>query len=272
MRNQSIGFIVLLAAVLVPYSAVLPVMGGQAQAQRSRDGTATAPAAFDPHDLSGVWDFFITGVPGQGIYATPSDQPPPMTPWAQARYDAAKPGYGPKGRPDGNDPILECNPSGIPRILFYPLTHEIVQTPDRMFMFFERDHAWRQIWTDGRQHAKDLEPTYMGNSIGWWEGDTFVVDTIGFNDKTWLDAYGNPHSDEMHVIERYKRVDRITLTMQLIIDDPKAYTKTWVSDTKIYKLLPPQQAVVEELFCISSEEQAFTNRIRMPAAGKQPTK
>jgi len=266
--------LVLVAAIVPAVSPLARVqMSGQAHAKQSEDAKANKTSApFDRHDFSGVWDFFITGVPGQGIYATPSKKHPPMTAWAEARYDAAQPGYGPKGHPGGNDPILECNPSGFPRILFYPTAHEIVQTPGRMFMFFEREHAWRQIWTDGRGHPKDLEPTWMGDSIGVWEGDTFVVDTVGFNDKSWLDAYGNPHSDEMHVIERYKRVDRITLTMQLIIDDPKAYTKTWVSDTKIYKLLPPKQAVIEELFCIPSEEEAFTNRIRMPAAGKHPNK
>src|SRR5580704_6469719 len=133
MRNQSIGSIVLQLAVLLLYSGALPVMSGQAQAQRSENGTAKASAVFDPHDLSGVWDFFITGVPGQGIYATPSKEPPPLTPWGQKRYDAAQPGYGPKGQTGGNDPILQCDPSGMPRVLFFPVAHEIVQTPDRMF-------------------------------------------------------------------------------------------------------------------------------------------
>src|SRR5580704_1772559 len=268
MRNKLIAP----AAALVAGLIISPVARSQAAPPAPAAEHAVSSAPFDPHDLSGMWDLFNRGVPGQGIYATPSKTPPPMTEWGKARYAQARPEYGPKASIAGNDPITECVPTGIPRVMFYPQPHEIVQTPDRVFMFFEREHAYRQIWTDGREHPQNLEPTYMGDSIGWWEGDTFVVDTVGFNDKTWLDAYGNPHSDEMHVIERYKRADRITLTMQLIIDDPKTYTKTWVSDTKIYKLLPPQQAVVEELFCIPSEEQAFTNRIRMPAAGKHPNK
>jgi hypothetical protein len=270
MRNHFTGLNVVLTVVLVLPFVMLAQMPGQAPGQQ--DAKTKTSATFDTHDLSGVWDFFMSGVPGQGIYATPSKEHPPMTPWAQTRYDAAKPGYGPKGHPGGNDPILECTPAGIPRILFYPTAHEIVQTPDRMFMFFEREHAWRQIWTDGRQHPKDLEPTWMGDSIGKWEADTFVVDSVGFNDKSWLDFYGDPHSDEMHLIERYNRVDHNTLTMQLTIDDPKAYTRTWVSDTKIYKLLPPKEAVMEENFCIPSEEEAFKNRISKPAAGTQPNK
>src|ERR1700680_3151249 len=266
-RMMTIAWMAALAAV----PALPALIHAQMPSQQSGAAKSDNSVPADPHDFSGMWEFF-NGVPGQGIYATPSKDHPPMTPWAKAKYDETKPGYGPKAQGGGNDPILKCYPTGIPRILFFPQPFEIFQTPERVFMFFERDHAWRQIWTDGRGHPKDLAPTWMGDSIGKWDGDTFVVDTVGFNDKSWLDAYGNPHSDEMHVIERYKRVDRITLTMQLIIDDPKAYTKTWVSDTKIYKLLPSQQAVIEELFCIPSEEEAFTNRIRMPAAGKHPNK
>lgn len=260
-----ISLIMLALALFVPAVIVAQMPASQTGAK------SKAAESFDPHDLSGMWDFY-NRVPGQGIYATPSKDHPPFTAWAQARYDAAKPGYGPKAQPGGNDPILQCDPSGIPRILFFPQPHEIVQTPDRMFMFFEREHAFRQIWTDGRPHPKDPEPTWMGDSIGHWDGDTFIVDSIAFNDKSWLDFYGDPHSDQMHLIERYKRVDHDTLTMQLVIDDPKAYTKTWVGDTKIFKLLTGKEATMEELFCIYSEENAFTNRIRMPAAGKQGKK
>src|SRR3984885_12549705 len=225
----------------------------------------SAPA--DPHDLSGMWEFFI-GIPGQGIYATPSKDPPPMTAWAKAKYDLAKPGYGPKAQAGGNDPILKCNPAGIPRILFFPQPFEIFQAPDRVFMFFEREHEWRQIWTDGRGHPADPEPTWMGDSIGKWDGDTFVVDTIGLNEKSWLDFYGDPHSDDIHLIERYKRVDGDSLSLQLIVEDPTAYTATWTGDVKTYKRLKGKKAYMEELPCIPEEEDAFTNRIRMPAAKK----
>jgi hypothetical protein len=110
----------------------------------------------------------------------------------------------------------------------------------------------------------------MGDSIGKWDGDTFVVDTIGLTEKSWLDFYGDPHSEDMHLIERYKRVDRNTMSIQLVVEDPKAYTSTWVGDTKNYKLLTGKKAYMEELFCIPEEEDAFTNRIRMPAVGQNP--
>ena len=207
-------------------------------------------------------------VPGQGIYATPSKEAPPMTPWAQERFDAAKPGYGPRAVPISNDPILHCNPVGIPRALFYPQPFEIVQTSDRIFMFFERDHLYRPIWLNRRDHPKDLDPMWVGDSVGWWDGNTFVVDTVGFNDKSWLDFYGYPHSEEMHLVERYQRTDQTTLKLNFTVEDPKAYTKPWVSDTKIYKLLPKDKAVVDELFCVPEEEDSFSNRIRKPASGE----
>jgi hypothetical protein len=229
---------------------------------------APAPAPNPAHDLSGMYEFFVRAIPGQGLYGSPSATPAPMTPWAQARYDAAKPGYGPKATVETNDPILRCNPSGIPRILVWPQPVEIVQAPDRVLMFFEHERVWRQIWTDGRSHPKDLEPTWMGDSIGKWEGDTFVVDTVGLNDKSWLDSFGHPHSEELHVVERYRRPNPNSLTLQYTVDDPKAYTKAWESDTKIYTLLRNEKAVMEELFCIPEEEEAFTRKIREPAAGK----
>ena len=191
-----------------------------------------------------------------------------MTPWARKRFAAAKPGYGPKAIPVSEDPILRCKPAGIPRALFFPQPFEIVQTSDRVFMFFERDHLWRGIWLNRRDHPQDLEPTWIGDSVGWWEGNTFVVDTVGFNDKAWLDFYGYPHSDQMHLVERYQRTDPYTLKLNFTVDDPGAYTKPWVSDTKIYKLLPKEKAVIEELFCVQEEEDAFTNRIRKPAVGE----
>jgi hypothetical protein len=104
---------------------------------------------------------------------------------------------------------------------------EIVQTPGRVLMLFEFSHFIRQIYTDGRKHNTDLGPTWMGDSIGHWDGDTLVVDTIGFNDKTWLDRAGHPHSTDLHLVERIRRVDKSTLQDDLTIEDPKAYTKPW---------------------------------------------
>ena len=106
----------------------------------------------------------------------------------------------------------------------------------------------------------------MGYSVGRWEGDTFVVDSTGFDERTWLDHFGNPHSDEMRLQERYRRVNHDTIEFVITLTDPKTYTKPWVSDTKILTWQNMKE-FPDELFCVPSEEQAFNRRVRDPAAG-----
>ncbi len=100
-----------------------------------------------------------------------------LTPWGQAKYDANKPGYGPRAAPGGNDPILKCDPIGFPRILFAIWPFEIIPIPGRILMFFEGQHTIREIWMDGRKLPADPEPTWYGYSVGKWEGDTLIVET-----------------------------------------------------------------------------------------------
>jgi hypothetical protein len=114
---------------------------------------------------------------------------------------------------------------------------EIFQVPGKVLMYQEAGNQLRQIHLD-RQHPKEFDArTYNGDSIGKWEGDTLVVDTIGFNDITWLDHVGLPHSEALHVTERIRRVDHDTLQDDFTIEDPKAYTKPWTAQ-QIYKLKP----------------------------------
>jgi hypothetical protein len=180
-------------------------------------------------DLSGVWNRHAS--PGERSYAGWAfmKDEPPMTPWAEAKYKEAKPTFGPTAVTvaQSNSPDYNCLPPGVPYIYFRPHPFEFVQAPGRVIMLFEYDHYVREIYTDGRKHPPDLDPTWMGNSIGWYDGDTLVVDTVGFNDKTWLDRVGHPHSDQLHLVERFRRVDHDTLTDTMTIDDPKAYTKPW---------------------------------------------
>lgn len=188
-----------------------------------------------------------------------------MTPWAKARFATEKPGYGSRAVPGGNDPILQCDPIGFPRIMFMPTPFEFVQTSNRVLQFFEREHAWRPIWTDGRSFPEDADPTWFGYAIGHWEGDdTFVVESQGFNDKTWLGASGYPHSEDMRVTERYHRVDHDTILYDITVTDPKAYIKPIVGPQRTVKLRPNQE--IGEFPCVWSEENAFTKRIREPAA------
>jgi hypothetical protein len=144
------------------------------------------------------------------------------------------------------DPTEKCIPPGIPRTMFQPFPWEIVHARDRIIIIFEYQALIRQIFMDGRGHPGDLEPTYMGHSTGKFEGDALVIDTIGFNDKTWLDPMGLPHSDAMHLTERLRRVDHETLVDEYTIDDPKAYTKPWTA-TRTFKLKPDWQ--IKEYVC-----------------------
>ena len=173
-----------------------------------------------------------------------------MQPWAAKRCELVGCGTGPLGRAndDNMDPFLtSCAPYGIPRLMNHVGPFEVFQSKDRVMMVFETGNTFRQIWTDGRAHPADLDPSWMGHSIGHWEGGTLVVDTIGLTDKSWLDTAGHPHSDALHVVERIRRVDHDTLENVLTFDDPKAYTRSW-SSTIIYKLRP-DWSLKEDVSC-----------------------
>lgn len=150
----------------------------------------------------------------------------PFMPWAAAVYDYNS------ANVSKYDPEGYCLPPGGPRMMATPYPMEIVQLPEqrRIFMVFEgATHIWREIYMDGRPHPQGdaLNPTYLGHSVGRWEGDTLVVDVVGFNEATWIDYYGHPHTDRLHVVERISRPDKSTLRYEATIDDPGAYTRAW---------------------------------------------
>ena len=243
----------------------VPEVVAQQRGQRGQARpSATASLPFDPHDLSGIWL-------GRNRVLSVGEEPPPRTPWGEAKFNSYKPSYGPRAIPPalGNDPMGNCDPLGIPRLLMFennPWDFEIIQTKDRMLQIFDRHHVYRQIWADGRELPKDREPSFMGYSVGHWDGDTFIVNSVGFDERTWLDHFGSPHSDEMRLEERYRRVDNNTIEFQMTITDPKTYTKPWVSD-KRRLILQPVKEFPDELFCVPSEEQEFNRRVRDPAGG-----
>ncbi len=182
------------------------------------------PRAAHAVDLAGVWYPSSVNIFGL-IWNDPQGRPLkplPLTPWGEEKFRANHP-IGQYTALNSNDPNNSCLPPGVPNIYTHAFPMEILQVPGRVIMFFEYGHYVRQIFTDGRAHAKDANPTWMGDSIGKWEGDTLVVDSIGFNDKTWLDASGYPHSDALHLIERMQRVDHSTLMVDITLDDPKTY-------------------------------------------------
>jgi hypothetical protein len=252
------------------FAAAASAQTSQASSAATPKESATAPAPGEhlSHDLSGVWMQYDDGTaPGFARMNAVDDRTrPPLTPWGQAKYDAAKPLMGPRAVGGQEDSAaLHCEPSGPPQLLILPNPWEIVQIPGRMFMFFEEYHIWRTIWTDGRPLPKDPDPSWLGYSVGHWEGDTFVVDTIGFNDKVWADLSGNPRSEQAHLIERYRRLNHDTLEQQIIIDDPKSYARPWVSPPKLHKLEPTWE--IAEWFCDPGEWQQYDQNVRRPSGG-----
>jgi hypothetical protein len=262
------GSLAILGAALALTPNTFAQTGKPSETAKAQD--AAAPLS---HDLSGVWMQYPEGdLPGTpGMNTVNQRFRPPLTPWGQARLDAARPLVGPKAiAGEENSPTLRCDPDGPPKLLNHPNPFEIVQIPGRAFMFFEEQHLWRTIWADGRPLPKDPDPSYMGYAVGKWEGDTFVVETIGFNDKPWADAYGNPRSEQTHLTERYRRLNHDTLELQVTIDDPKSYTKVWVSPPKLHKLEPGWE--IAEWFCVIDEEKVYDEDVRKPAGAAPASK
>jgi hypothetical protein len=181
-------------------------------------------------NISGIWLF-------REQLDTFSTSEPPMQPWAEAKFKSAKPGYGPHASADSQDPIQSCLPPGMPRILLIPFPVQIIETPNEVIMLFEYDHYVRHIDMNRRDHPKNATPTWMGDSIGKWEGKTLAIDTTDLIESSWLDQVGHPHSDALHIIERVQRPDRNTLVDDITIEDPKAYTKPWTGQ-QVFKLRP----------------------------------
>jgi hypothetical protein len=246
---------------------------------RTRDGkvnlTAPAPrAANGKPDLSGLWHVQPTGtaeltrvfgadlikaaeatsVPGMeldtiskyaiNILADFKPEDAPMRP------EAAKL-FGERAQGNAKDPGVDCLPLGIPISSLVSEVHKIVQTPDLIVILLEVDNAHRQIYTDGRKLPVDPQPSWLGYSVGKWDRDTLVVDTVGFNDKAWLDVLGHPRSESLHLTERYHRRDFGHMDVEMTFDDPKMYTKPFT--IKITHQLIPDSDILE-YFCAENEK------------------
>src|SRR5712691_7451048 len=247
-------------------------------APRQQAGAAKdqKPAPAPRHDISGIWDPGSGGIQPLGPRAMPEDgkpeHQPPYTPLGLEMLNSHKPSNEIRSVLPGetNDPVVYCDPQGIPREDLYELrTTQILQTPLNVFVLYQFGKIWRVIWTDGRNLPKDPEPRWFGYSLGKWTDDyTFVVQTSGMDERTWVDRAGRPHSGDLRVEERFHRVDRNTLELTVTIDDPKMYTKPWVALDKLRFKLKPPNFDVREMMCSPSEFAEYNKIIGNPASGK----
>jgi hypothetical protein len=182
---------------------------------RSADGRALLGGATPA--IKGVW------LPGEGGAQAAGDVASvPLQPWARALLADR--------RVNQLEPHTRCKPSGGIRQFLTPYGVEFVEFPEiqRIYIFdIGGPHTYRTIYLDGRTHPTNLQPSYYGHSIGWWEGDTLVVDTTGFNESFWIDRRGTPHTEKLRILERFTRVDTVTIKYEVTLDDPGALTAPW---------------------------------------------
>jgi hypothetical protein len=208
---------------------------GGAQGKNDQKDTLT-PSGPTPKTADGKVD--LSGVWTPGLTFTNMGQVP-LQPWAEEVYKERRANL------SKDDPEGHCLPAGVPRIS--PFLQKFVQTPTLLVILDEGNiHSYRQVFLDGRPHLDDPGPLWMGDSIGKWDGDTLVVDTKYLNDKTWLNGQGLPHSEDLHVVERFRRPDLGHLEIEVTMEDTKAFTKPHTF-TRTYLLRPTWE--IQEYVC-----------------------
>jgi hypothetical protein len=253
-----------IGAVLAAVCAAATVAHAQAPAEPAK---GAVPRMADGHpDLSGVWwgGADVGGRrPGGGGPGAPgrpgaAGGTPPPSFTSFYRPEAAKHA---ETLSDQDDPTLKCVPTAFGtlnvRLWNVGAVGQIVATPKFVVMLSETFHDYQVVPTDGRPHRDDQPPTYRGDSVGHWEGDTFVVDTTNFTDDTWMFAEGRVsfHSDALHIVERYRRVDASTLEIEAVVEDPKVLTGPWTVPKQTLQLAPFDQIL--SLNCSSLEAPAL---------------
>ena len=205
-------FLLTLPLLVIGIAAGFAAQAPSTGTSMGREIAPTGPTPRTPEgkiDFSGVWD------PGSAFFNIGQL---PFQPWAEALLRERRENLG------KHDPEAQCLPAGVPRISPFP--QKFVQTPTLVVILDEGNvHSYRQLFLDGRGHPKDMDPLWMGDSIARWDGDTLVVDTIGFNERTWLNGQGAPHSNKLHVIERYRRPDFGHLEVEITLEDPETFTR-----------------------------------------------
>ena len=220
---------------------------------------------FDPRGIFGVWSA------GNGTELD-FDTLPPLTPEGRRLWEATQaiendrePSGPMNGGPGSQDPMMLCDPLGFPRAFTYNYGMEFAQLPDRVLQFFEWGHTWRTIWTDGRPlPTEPPQPRFYGYAVGRWEGDTFVVESNGYESSTWLDQdrrtmnRGMPHTEDLRVEERWTRTSYSTLEAELTIIDPAVYTEPWTTKGE-YAFRPDTE--LWEYVCVPSFSDFYNTRV-----------
>jgi hypothetical protein len=280
--------------------------GGRGQRGLNEVYEQRTDVPFQPHDIAGIWSRNSGGYGGGGTCPDCGDRGyaggspaefPTFTPEGQKRFDLNKPSYGRAlGSADANahpeehigrrravppandtDPYQHCNPMGVTRANIYPDPLEILQLPDRIIIQYEWGYGTRTIWMDGRKALAEPDlPRWWGYSAGRWEGNTLVIETTGNDDRTWIDHFGYPHSDQEKIEERWTRTNYNTIELRMTITDPVVYTKPWASQLKRFHLIPKDRipvttdgwkGLLEDLCAPADEVDQFNKRIRDPAGG-----
>lgn len=239
----------------IPRVAVVlaALLATTALAAQQKPESAVSRTADGKPDFNGVWTSGgaerlgdlgdgpprFTAAPG-----LPRTEPIPYQPWAEAERQKYL------DRRGIDDPIARCMMPGVPRTTGMPMPIQFVQSPKQLVILYEAYHAYRVIPFDAR-HPDDVEPSFMGDSVAHWEGDTLVVDAIGFNTDTWLSGVGSIHTDKLHVIERYRFVDRQTVVMEATVEDTGALTKPWKQYFTL-RLAPGER--IREYECVQNNE------------------
>jgi len=235
-----------------------------AQKPEAAKGSSSVPDFSTPEGSWNVAHGPVGGYRNPGYRVT--DVEPAMTPWALEKYKKIREGTLPtdparlkrvgmwdRGQANLDPSEIHCLPWGPTRLFTFDHPFEIVQTPTIVYILFEGDHAVRRIYMDGRTH-QGMYDTYMGHSIGKYEGNALVIDTVALNELTWLDTVGHVHSNQMHIVERITRPQPNTMQMDFTFDDPKAYTKPWTGKRVFEMLTGPKAEILEFVTCLDHLE------------------
>jgi hypothetical protein len=276
MRNR----LVVSAAALITVATFSPALRAQTAAPPRGAAANSQSGSSKVADLSGDWapDGRRGGI-GQSLSLSDNggrlrgkETDIPYQPWALAKTLSEKTSTGADPRFDETtDPqVIYCEPPSVPHIYLWPIKTKFVQTPEAVYILHELGPFFRVVWLNSK-HPDDPDPQWWGHSMGHYEnGDTLVVDTVGFNDKTWLDQVGHPHTEQLHLTERYKRVDQNTLELDMTIDDPGAYTKPWNAHRNF--TLSKTGFLRYQQICSVRENQKFFDNVGKPAVATPSSK